>query len=178
MPKCKITYEYIQYDGLNGKEVIAFIKSHIQVKNLKFVWEEIEGTDTFYYGVKKLVWKCYDPKHINEADAEEMYMIEGQYAIFKDYMKGGVAIIPMSTFKSTYEEDPEINLSEDLLKNVPPYNPNPWYPGPYEPFNPVPPPQWIRPETYCVSKTSDGTKGTPISGTNMTIGYPGKDLGK
>lgn len=35
MPKCKITYEYIQYDGLNGKEVIAFIKSHIQVKKLK-----------------------------------------------------------------------------------------------------------------------------------------------
>lgn len=149
MPKCKITYEYIQYDGLNGREVAEFVKNKILEKDMKFVWEEDKASDTCYAGVKSLRWKCYNPKMIKKESAFECGIFEGQYAIY-DKSRNDIRIIPLSVFKSTYEEDAEIDASEILKKitDTPPYVPNPWYP------EPTPIPQWNR-DVWCKQNSGD-----------------------
>ena len=149
MSKCKIVYEYIQYDGLNGREVAEFVKQRVMEKDMKFVWEEDKASDTCYAGVKSLRWKCYNPKMISKDSAFECGIFEGQYIVYSKGKKE-VRIVPLSIFKSTYEEDEEINTSEILKKitDIPPSIPNPWYPDthPYPSF-PKPPEIWFNANT-------------------------------
>ena len=147
--KCKISYEYIQYDGNNGKEVADFIKSKIHdKKEMKFVWEETD--ETCFSGVKKLMWKYFNPKRIAEEDAYIEAMYEGQYVLW-DKLDKDVHVVSLHKFKTTYVEDVE------ETQPITPPSIEPIYPPQYPddaPLNPYGP---KRTEIWC-----DATAGTKI----------------
>lgn len=168
--KCKISYEYMQYDGTNGKEVAAFIKSKIKDnKNFEFEWEEVE--ETCYDCVKKLMWKYYNPKLIEKDNAFICAMFEGQYVLW-DKLSKDVHVISLHKFKETYEEDEEEYVDGNqfnLPYNTPLPNTNPVpcpniYPYPGYPQDPQPMPlsPWDprRTEVWC--GVSDATKPKAI----------------
>lgn len=153
MPKCKITYEYIQYDGTNHKEVELFIKQRECVG--KFKMNCCVGS-LRPSGIKNFKYRIYDPTLVKEDEVEWIDLFEGQYLIWNPKSKH-MMHLNMSDFKNNYEEDNSDSLSEaeELLKKIsePPHTPNPWYPAvppqwPSEP-NPLHPPY----EVWCNTNT-------------------------
>jgi len=144
--KCKIVFEYEQYDGTNAKDIVLFLEQKNTYKNLKLDWKEDKGTDPT--SPKFIDFKFYDPKQVRKEDVDSTYIFEGQYVVYNPRVKD-ISIVTMSQFNETYEEDYDDNpyIITDTGTNitspsapycppVSPWSPNDIHPWPeYDPHN-------------------------------------------
>ena len=164
MSKCKIVFDYIQYDGLNGKEVAAFIKYRLVGGNMKFEWEEGNGA---YDNVKKFMWKIYDPKQIKSKSAYVSAIYEGQYLVYNPKTKE-LKMVSLSVFKDTYElddNDYSITITPGTSSPAQPV-PVPYTPPIVPPYTPgdAPTNPWWKDVWCSVTKT-----GEPLPDTGNVV---------
>lgn len=138
--KCKISYEYVQYDGTNHTEVELFIKQRECTGNFKM--NTCVGS-LKPSGIKSFQYKIYDPALVKEKDMEWISLFEGQYLVWNPKSKQ-MLHLNISDFKNTYEEDFDNPgdydwLTDEINKNTPiqypqkPYDTRPW--PEYDPHN-------------------------------------------
>lgn len=141
MKKCKIVFEYEQYDGTNAKNVVLFLENKNIYTNLKLEWKEDVGSEET--SPKFIAYKFYDPAQVSKEDIPYSYIFEGQYIVYNPKTKE-LSISTMSKFNETYEEDTDSVgdygwLKDEINKNTPiqypqkPYDTHPW--PEYDPHN-------------------------------------------
>lgn len=135
--KCKISYEYIQYDGTNHKDVELFIKQRECTGhfNINSCVGSLKPS-----GIKNFQYRIWDPNSIKENEVEWISLYEGQYLVWNPKTKT-MLHLNMSDFKDTYEEDNDRPCDYDWLKdeinrNKPIQYPQPIVDAPWPEYDP------------------------------------------
>lgn len=173
--KCKVCYEFIQFDGNNGEDVASFIKEREIGNGLKLkhcVCKMCDGEISLFK------YKIWNPSAVKEESVPWSILYEGQYLVWNPKTKL-MLHVSLSQFKKTYVMDEEEDSCNNFWPSTTPIQP---YPSPMKPWQPDPityPPHWYsvtgtHPAESTGEITSSSVSNNVDNNTEWVFGKPGK----